>query len=267
MPYIQSARGPQNYGDVITQLSDLQSSTEGISSLEDLRRRYGMKDTGSLFGAARRNLGTQRAQALSSAATRMGTSSANPEAMFAPIEGQFAGAFGELEGQEAQAGQQQQNFLTQLLQDILTRRDQFGLQKIGMQGSILDRGIQQKFLESQAPGMWDDIIAILSLASQTAGGAAMAGAAASSRDFKKEIVLLTDEDHRKNLEKVRNLNIVRYRYKEEPRDEPHIGLIAEDAPKEFLAEGGKAVNVYDFVSTVASAVKALGEEIDGLKRR
>lgn len=87
----------------------------------------------------------------------------------------------------------------------------------------------------------------------------------SSRDYKKDIHELTPQEYRRALEKVVSVPVVRFRYKSADTKEK-IGLIAEDAPPEIVAEGNsKAISINEYVSLLHAALKAQQEEIDALK--
>jgi len=164
-------RGPNIPRDVITQLADLPYSGAGVKTLEDLKRSYGIGPSriGDIFGAKRRNLANRRGQALSSASARLGTRVATPESIFTPIEGEFAGAFGELEAQEAGAEVGQENFLTQLLNSVRQGENQFQLGKQGLQLSALGQQFQQDYYEQNQPGWLDDLLSGIGVGAQGAG--------------------------------------------------------------------------------------------------
>ena len=75
----------------------------------------------------------------------------------------------------------------------------------------------------------------------------------STRAAKTDISYL-DENAKENiLDQITSLNIAQYRYKDEDQSDPlRLGLIAEEAPKQVLAAGGKGVDIYK-LSTFALA--------------
>jgi len=94
----------------------------------------------------------------------------------------------------------------------------------------------------------------------------------SSRDYKKDIVELSDEDCADALEKVVATPIFRFHYKEQAEDSPtRVGLIVEESPEEMLASEVKidgqvkAVDLSRHVSMLHAALKAQQAEIDALK--
>lgn len=126
--------GTKRYEDILREVEGMKSSLGDISTVGDVRGKFGLGGTSGLYGAAKRNLATRRGQALSSASARMGSRVANPEAIFSGIEGEFAGAFGDIEQQEAEAGLQDERIVAALLRDILGARDEYGMRKMGLKG-------------------------------------------------------------------------------------------------------------------------------------
>lgn len=97
----------------------------------------------------------------------------------------------------------------------------------------------------------------------TVGGAAIMG---SSKSLKNNIRPVSTMEHERNLEIVRRMELVRYRYNEGIDDgKEHIGLIAEDAPESIASTDRKAIHLYDMVSVLTSAVKALTAKVEELQ--
>ncbi|MBI4209482.1 MAG: tail fiber domain-containing protein [Deltaproteobacteria bacterium] len=89
----------------------------------------------------------------------------------------------------------------------------------------------------------------------------------SSRELKKDVASLTEKDYSKVLETINQLEVVRYRYKEDSaEDKLHIGLIAEDSPKDILSQDGKSVSLYDSVGYLLASTKALIQQNEGLAK-
>ena len=87
----------------------------------------------------------------------------------------------------------------------------------------------------------------------------------SSKEYKRDIHELTPEDYRDALKKVVSVPVVKFHYKGEDTKEK-IGVIAEDAPEEILAEGdNKAISLNEYISLLHAALKAQQEQIDALK--
>ena len=160
---------PSSYQDILGQLAGTDYSLGGVNSAKDVRKRFGLSaDVRSVFGPAKANLATRRAQSLSSASARMGNRYANPEAGFAGIEGEYAGAFGDLESQEANARLGDEQNIAQMLLKILSGGDEFGLRKLGMQSNVLGQKKEEDRYEDSKPGLFDDILAILGGGAQIA---------------------------------------------------------------------------------------------------
>lgn len=155
--------GPRNYSDLITQLAELKNPTGNITDAESLKGAFDIDPnlTSSVFGSRRRSLFGQRGRSLSSASSRMSGRIANPEAVFSGIEGQFAGALGNLEAEQGNAELNQERYLTQLLYSILQGNSQFEVGRKGMQASALGGKFQEKVYEENKPTWLDDFMAIL----------------------------------------------------------------------------------------------------------
>jgi hypothetical protein len=90
----------------------------------------------------------------------------------------------------------------------------------------------------------------------------------STREAKKDISTLSDEDDEQVLKKIDAVNVARYKYVYESDDAPlRLGLIAEDAPKEVLAAGGKGVDIYKLSSFILAGVKAQQKKLADLEMR
>lgn len=87
----------------------------------------------------------------------------------------------------------------------------------------------------------------------------------SSRELKKDIASLTEKDYSKVLETINQLEVVRYRYKGNQENKLHIGLIAEDSPKDILSQDGKSVSLYDSMGYMLAGMKALIQENQQMK--
>jgi len=166
-------RGPNKFGDVITQLADLQSTTGGITDKSSLEKTFGVDPNlvGNIFGARKRQLASGRARALSSASARMSTRAATPEVAFGGIESGFADASSNLGAAQGQAELSQQQSLMQMLYNILQGNNQFNLQKNQLQTQALGGQLQEQQYEDSKPGFFDDLMSVLSFGTQAAGAA------------------------------------------------------------------------------------------------
>ena len=125
-------------------------------------------------------------------------------------------------------------------------------------GSLLQPYQQQRGMEYQAGAQ----NAANKAASQsgfagilgTLGGAGLT--MFSSKDFKKNI---KDMDTKEALELVQNMKSKKWTYKGD--DAEHIGVIAEEAPKEVQTLKGKAVHVGDEVGILIGAVQELAKKV------
>ncbi len=90
----------------------------------------------------------------------------------------------------------------------------------------------------------------------------------STREAKKDITYLSPTDADAVLAKMKGLNIATYRYNIEPNSNPlRLGLIAEEAPSEILAAGGKGVDIYKLSTFILAGVKAQQTKLESLEIR
>jgi hypothetical protein len=89
----------------------------------------------------------------------------------------------------------------------------------------------------------------------------------SSRAFKDDIQPLTGDEYDDLLAKLVATNVVRYRHVDDRRHVKHLGVLAEDAPREIVTPGGKAVSLGDFDAVLLAAIKAQQVQLDAKERR
>ncbi len=83
--------------------------------------------------------------------------------------------------------------------------------------------------------------------------------ASSTKKDIREVATTTEATY---LEKLEDIELVNYLYiSDSASSTPHLGLIAEDAPAEVLAEGGKGVDLYKFISFLTGAMKSLASQV------
>ncbi len=88
----------------------------------------------------------------------------------------------------------------------------------------------------------------------------------SSREFKKDISALTQVDTDRLLQDAAQTDVFFYRLKTDPAQRHRrIGLIAEEAPKEFST--GKTIGLVKAAAFLTATMKALKSEQDALKKR
>jgi hypothetical protein len=88
----------------------------------------------------------------------------------------------------------------------------------------------------------------------------------SSRDYKEDIRPFETADYQQMLEKLRDTQVVRYRFSRDDNRTEHIGVIAEDAPGEILSADGTGVSLGDYSAFLLAAIKAQQEQIGALEQ-
>lgn len=88
----------------------------------------------------------------------------------------------------------------------------------------------------------------------------------SSREYKTDIRRVDEKESRGILEKVKALDVVRYRFRNDAEKTEHLGVIAEEAPKE-ISKDGSSVSMGDYVAFLMAALKAQQAKIEELEGR
>jgi hypothetical protein len=89
----------------------------------------------------------------------------------------------------------------------------------------------------------------------------------SKRETKKDIEYLSASDEAKYLKSVVKMGMVRFRHADDNLDDKlHVGVIAEEAPKQMVADGNESIDIYDYASMAMIAVRALHREVSELRR-
>ncbi len=89
----------------------------------------------------------------------------------------------------------------------------------------------------------------------------------SSRELKADIAPLGPDEYRTILEQINGLELVRFRYRNDERRTTHLGVIAEEAPRQILDSTGRAVSLSEYTNFLTAALKAQSAEIESLKAR
>jgi hypothetical protein len=92
---------------------------------------------------------------------------------------------------------------------------------------------------------------------------------ASSRKFKKNIILKTKEDEDKALNDILNTNSYSYQYKEEMGlgDDIQLGAIAEEVPEEITNKDRTAILLGNKLELMVMAFKAMARKVELLEAR
>ncbi len=96
----------------------------------------------------------------------------------------------------------------------------------------------------------------------------------SSKTLKTDIVALSDSDRAQLASEVQGIQVVRFRYRDDVAAIPHVGLIAEDAPRGIVDADGRAVRLPETVAYLVAANQELASEnvamradLDALRRQ
>lgn len=84
----------------------------------------------------------------------------------------------------------------------------------------------------------------------------------SSRVFKTGIDPLTPKDYPAILARLRKTDVVRFRYCSDPHRRQHLGVIAEDAPREILTPDGQGVSLAEYSAFLLASVRALDATVN-----
>ena len=87
----------------------------------------------------------------------------------------------------------------------------------------------------------------------------------SSRDYKRDIEPLSPAQCQEILEKATSTEVVTYVFADDPAAVEHLGVIAEDSPREIVASDGKGVSLGDYAAFLLAAIKAQQAEIEALR--
>jgi len=179
-------------------------------------------------------------------------------------------AFGMTGGQQAaqqQFAQTASQFSAGLARDWEKTQLGAGMQMwggmVGQREAAAERALQMSIAQMQAS-------AAKSASKWGAFGniAGMAGFAAikSSKDFKKDIKEIVEIDEKEILNKIKDMKIYTYKYKDEidtDRKE-YTGIIAEEAPQEIVSSDGKHLDLISYFGYLTTCIKVLAQKIDQL---
>ncbi len=80
----------------------------------------------------------------------------------------------------------------------------------------------------------------------------------SSREYKKDIQKVNENQHAEMLEQLLKMDLTTYTYREEFGGDgaTKLGFIAEEMPKDVLSKDGKGVDVYELLAYTIGAIKS-----------
>jgi hypothetical protein len=157
------------YDDILKQIQDMQNTEAGVTDISSLKSKFGIGETSQPYNIAKRNLATGKAKSLASTSSRMGSSVANPEALFSGVEGNYASALGTLEEGQANADIGQQDYMANMLDQILRAQNQFNVGKQQNRAGVLGAkgGAIGDYMNSLSGASgFDDIMSLAGTASK-----------------------------------------------------------------------------------------------------
>jgi hypothetical protein len=157
------------YDDILDAIKGLQNTEGGVNDIASLKSKFGLGGTSKPFEIAKRNLATQNAKNRAATSARMSSSVANPEAVFSPGESSYLSALGGIEQGQAEADIGQQNYMADLLDQILNRQNQFNMGKQTTRAGVLGQkgGAMSDYLGAlSGASTFDDILAAANTASK-----------------------------------------------------------------------------------------------------
>jgi hypothetical protein len=176
-PNFSQMEGFQQQGQgALTGLTNLDSSFSGLNNATDVRSRYGIKDTKSMFDPLFKSLASNRARRMQGSVMRAGRN-ASPEMTFSNVEGDYENGLQGLLGSQAQADQDQQKFIASLLGNAQGARDTFGLNKFRGMGDMAsglfrnNMGMEQMKFDTSGPSFWDIAGSLLGAGAKVGGAA------------------------------------------------------------------------------------------------
>jgi len=89
----------------------------------------------------------------------------------------------------------------------------------------------------------------------------------SSRKYKSNVTPLDEEEYSKILEQLIETDVVRYHFYKDENEAQHLGIIAEDAPRDIVTRDGEALSLSDYCAFLLAATKAQQERIEMLEAR
>jgi len=88
----------------------------------------------------------------------------------------------------------------------------------------------------------------------------------SSKEFKKDISEISEEDEQAIFEKLTSTPLFKYRYKFETDEAtPHLGVITEHSPSELTLFDNKMVGLAEYISSLHAAMKVMSKKIKRLE--
>lgn len=299
--FMNSGGGNINFNAVDVPAADFTSMIRDITGPSfDPKFDLG-KQMGAIETASRRRTNEQAAdlrEGMGIAGTRFGSALGNAEAKLrsdneanlAVTMGDLAAKADQMDQARAAMGLQAQGMQVnrdQALVDMLMR-DLFGRADIAFRNEAGRTGAQQQTFQNMAGG-WNQLAAMgmqnlqplmmlaqlgiipqevmatpnpwmqLGLGLIQAGGTAAGAAAGSTLKIKKDVERVTEEEEDAMLRRLEKANLYHYRYKGMP--EYRLGLVIEDetTPNELVKD--ETVLLYDMISMLLAAVKALSRRV------
>ena len=87
----------------------------------------------------------------------------------------------------------------------------------------------------------------------------------SSREEKRDIAALEDEEYGAVLKKIKEMDLFYYRYKNQEDERRYLGVIAEEAPNQIVTRDRKGLSLSEFAAFAIAGIKAQQAIIEVLK--
>lgn len=96
-----------------------------------------------------------------------------------------------------------------------------------------------------------------------AGLGALGMAIGSDENAKYDIENLTDEEHSEILDRFHDIKVSRWKYKDDPDGQEHIGGMVQDMPEEVVTQDKKHYSLPSYLGMLTSAVQQLDKRTRG----
>jgi hypothetical protein len=89
----------------------------------------------------------------------------------------------------------------------------------------------------------------------------------STRGEKENIRYVSEAEQERFTDKLEDIRVAEYNYKNDSEERHRLGLIAEEAPEEVLSKGGKGVDIYKLTSFTLASLKDQQKQIEQVRQK